>query len=89
MRISRPSEGVCVTCGRVLDDSDRHTQCLDCRIAQKEREEAKKERRLNPNFHVNEKLDQDAKEACEHGLSYGRWRMMQEMKKRGEGKWEE
>ena len=57
MRISRPSEGVCVTCGRVLDDSDRHTQCLDCRIAQREREEAKRERRLNPNFHVNEKLD--------------------------------
>lgn len=77
MRIGRPSEGVCVTCGRVLDNNDKHTQCLDCRIAQREREEAKKERRLNPNFHVNEKLDQDAKEAYEHGLSYGRWKMKQ------------
>ncbi len=89
LKISRTPVGVCVTCGRVLDSCDKHTQCIDCRIAQREREEAKKEKRLNPNFHANEKLDRDAKEAQEQGLSYGRWRMIQEMKRRGEGKWGE
>ena len=85
MKISRTPVGVCVTCGRVLDSCDKHTQCIDCRIAQREREEAKKEKRLNPNFHANEKLDRDAKEAQEHGMSYGKYKMMKfiESQKRG------
>lgn len=78
----RKAEGACISCGRLLDQGDKRLKCPACRKKQKEREDEKYGR--IPGFHANEKLDADAVEAQKAGMSYGKWRALQEMKKRGE-----
>lgn len=75
---------VCVSCGKPLGDDDNHTRCPECRRRLKKEEEEKKH--YNPNFNANEQLDRDCVEAAKQGLSYGKWRSLQEMKKMREGR---
>ena len=77
----RKAQGKCVSCG--MKAIEGKTLCEEC--AKRSRKNTSKryyESRgiANP----NKRLDDDAKSAFESGMTYGKWRMMQEMKARGE-----
>ena len=72
-------ESYCTECGRIMSVGDTHRKCKMCR----KREYAKEERVVH-HFDANPQLDHDAAEAAAAGISYGRWRMLKEMRERGE-----
>ena len=79
------TEGVCCGCGIPLGNDDKHSRCPECRRLLKKKQMEAKEH-YNPNFHANKQLDADCVEAAKQGMSYGKWRALQEMKKMREGR---
>lgn len=80
----RRTEGLCISCGRLLDRGDKRLKCPACRKKQKEKEDEKYGRISG--FHANEKLDADAMEAQKAGMTYGQWKMKQYMEQlKGKG----
>ena len=77
----RKAQGICVSCG--MKAVEGRTLCEEC--AKRKRED--KSRRYYESRTIanpNKKLDYDAKSAFESGMTYGKWRMLQDMKARGE-----
>ena len=62
-----------------MNIGDTHRKCEYCR-----KKEYHKEEKVIHHFDANPQLDRDAAEAAAAGYSYGKWRMLQDMKKRGE-----
>ena len=73
------NRSVCTECGRVMSPGDSHRRCKECRM-----QANPKEVKVIHHYDANKKLDQDAAEAHRQKLSYGKWQMREEMKKRGE-----
>lgn len=76
----RVNRRLCVGCGAEMPEGDTRRHCGDCRKRYKENKEVK----VIHHYDANKKLDEDAKAANDAGLSYGKWRMQEEMRKRGE-----
>lgn len=76
----RVNRRLCVSCGAEMPEGDTRRHCENCRKKYKDSKEAK----VIHHYDANKKLDQDAAEAFSQGLTYGKWRMREEMKKRGE-----
>lgn len=89
----RIEQGLCIRCGK--NKATNGQKCRDCQKWEIEKyhsddrstgyvKQEYKAEHLKGVSNPNTKLDADAKEAFEAGMTYGKWRMIQDMKKRGE-----
>lgn len=78
----KKENGLCTRCGDTAVEGG--TMCEECmekqRIKARRKRQEEHIRLTNPNA----KLDEDAKAAFEAKMTYGKWRMIQDMKARGE-----
>ena len=76
----RVNRRLCVSCGAEMPEGDTRTKCENCRKKYKDSKEVK----VIHHYDANKKLDADAKAAFDQHLSYGKMKMLEDMRKRGE-----